>query len=35
MRFAHFDFDPDTDRLGAGPLSEVYRAVDSVLDGYS
>ncbi|MCP3920679.1 MAG: protein kinase [bacterium] len=28
MRFAHFQFDPDTDRLGEGPLSEVYKAVD-------
>lgn len=31
MRFAHFDFDPETDRLGEGPLSEVYRAVDTKL----
>ncbi|MEZ6016259.1 MAG: protein kinase [Planctomycetota bacterium] len=31
MRFAHFEFDPDTDRLGEGPLSEVYRAVDTKL----
>ncbi|QDV05644.1 Serine/threonine-protein kinase StkP [Planctomycetes bacterium Poly30] len=31
MRFAHFDFDPATDRLGEGPLSEVYRAVDTKL----
>ena len=28
MRFAHFEFDPDVDRLGEGPLSEVYKAVD-------
>ena len=28
MRFAHFQFDPETDRLGEGPLSEVYKAVD-------
>jgi len=28
MQFAHFQFDPETDRLGEGPLSEVYRAVD-------
>ncbi|TDJ66966.1 MAG: serine/threonine protein kinase [Planctomycetota bacterium] len=31
MEFAHFRFDPETDRLGEGPLSEVYRAVDSKL----
>ena len=31
MEFAHFNFDPETDRLGEGPLSEVYRAVDSKL----
>jgi len=31
MRFAHFEFDPDTDRLGEGPLSEVYRARDTKL----
>ena len=31
MRFAHFEFDPDQDRLGEGPLSEVYRAVDTKL----
>ncbi|MFT5734980.1 MAG: serine/threonine-protein kinase [Planctomycetota bacterium] len=31
MRFAHFEFDPATDRLGEGPLSEVYRAVDTKL----
>ena len=28
MRFAHFQFDPETDRLGEGPLSEVYMAQD-------
>ena len=28
MRFSHFEFDPENDRLGEGPLSEVYRAVD-------
>ena len=28
MRFAHFQFNPETDRLGEGPLSEVYRAQD-------
>jgi len=28
MRFAHFQFDPETDRLGEGPLSEVYKAID-------
>ena len=31
MKFAHFEFNPETDRLGEGPLSEVYRAVDSEL----
>lgn len=31
MRFAHFEFEPDTDRLGEGPLSEVYRAKDTKL----
>lgn len=31
MRFAHFQFDPETDRLGEGPLSEVYRAEDTQL----
>ena len=31
MKFAHFEFDPQTDRLGEGPLSEVYRAVDTDL----
>jgi len=28
MQFSHFQFDPDADRLGEGPLSEVYRATD-------
>jgi serine/threonine protein kinase/tetratricopeptide (TPR) repeat protein len=28
MLFAHFEFDPETNRLGEGPLSEVYQAVD-------
>ena len=31
MRFAHFQFDPKTDRLGEGPSSEVFRAVDTHL----
>lgn len=31
MQFAHFQFDPETDRLGEGPLSEVYKAVDQRL----
>jgi len=31
MRFAHFQFDPKTDRLGEGPSSEVFRAVDTRL----
>ena len=31
MEFAHFEFDPSTDRLGEGPQSEVYRAVDTRL----
>ncbi|MEM7517999.1 MAG: serine/threonine-protein kinase, partial [Planctomycetota bacterium] len=31
MQFAHFRFDPEADRLGEGPLSEVYRAVDERL----
>ncbi len=30
--FAHFRFDPAADKLGEGPLSEVYRARDTVLD---
>ncbi|MDZ4773975.1 MAG: serine/threonine-protein kinase [Planctomycetota bacterium] len=28
MHFAHFEFDPKKDKLGEGPLSEVYKAVD-------
>ena len=28
MQFAHFEFDPQRDKLGEGPLSEVYKAVD-------
>ncbi len=32
MQFAHFKFDPETDQLGEGPLSEVYRAVDMDLE---
>ena len=31
MRFAHFQFDPQTDRLGEGPSSEVFRAEDTRL----
>ena len=31
MKFANFEFDPETDKLGEGPSSEVYRAVDSRL----
>jgi tetratricopeptide (TPR) repeat protein len=31
MQFAHFEFDPDQDLLGEGPLSEVYKAVDTRL----
>ena len=31
MRFAHFDFDPEKDRLGEGPQSEVFKAVDTRL----
>lgn len=31
MDLAHFQFDPETDRLGEGPLSEVYKAVDTTL----
>jgi len=31
MRFAHFEFDPEKDRLGEGPSSEVFRAVDNRL----
>ena len=32
MRFAHFQFDPEHDRLGEGPSSEVFKAVDTRLD---
>lgn len=28
MQFAHFEFDPEPDKLGEGPLSEVYKARD-------
>ncbi|MEM7310902.1 MAG: serine/threonine-protein kinase [Planctomycetota bacterium] len=28
MRFSHFEFDPEQDRLGEGPQSEVFRATD-------
>ena len=31
MKFAHFEFDPESDRLGEGPQSEVFRAVDGRL----
>ncbi len=31
MEIAHFKFDPERDKLGEGPLSEVYKAVDSNL----
>ncbi len=31
MRFAHFEFDPEVHRLGEGPQSEVFRAVDTRL----
>ena len=31
MRFAHFQFDPKNDRLGEGPSSEVFQAVDTKL----
>ena len=31
MRFAHFQFDPKTAKLGEGPSSEVYRATDTRL----
>ena len=31
MKFAHFEFDPQSDRLGEGPQSEVFRAVDTRL----
>ena len=28
MQFSHFHFEPEADRLGEGPLSEVYKAVE-------
>lgn len=28
MKLSHFAFDPERDRLGEGPLSEVFKAVD-------
>ena len=28
LKFSHFEFDPEQDKLGEGPLSEVYKAVD-------
>ncbi len=31
MKFAHFEFDPKTEKLGEGPSSEVYRAIDTRL----
>ncbi len=31
MKFAHFEFDPEQDRLGEGPQAEVFRAVDTRL----
>ncbi|MEO0650442.1 MAG: protein kinase [Planctomycetota bacterium] len=31
MRFGNFEFQPETDRLGEGPQSEVFRAVDARL----
>lgn len=31
-QFAHFRFDPVAHKLGEGPLSEVYKAHDTVLD---
>ena len=31
MKVAHFEFDPEHDRLGEGPQAEVYRAVDTRL----
>ncbi|MCY2958814.1 MAG: serine/threonine-protein kinase [Planctomycetota bacterium] len=31
-QFAHFRFDPVAHKLGEGPLSEVYRALDTVLE---
>ena len=32
MKLGHFEFDPASDRLGEGPLSEVFRARDTRLD---
>ncbi len=32
MRIASFKFDPENDRLGEGPQSEVFRATDTRLD---
>ena len=32
MQFAHFEFDPEADLLGKGPLSEVFRARDLRLE---
>jgi tetratricopeptide (TPR) repeat protein/predicted Ser/Thr protein kinase len=31
MKFSHFEFDPQVDRLGEGPQSEVFRATDTQL----
>jgi tetratricopeptide (TPR) repeat protein len=31
MRFSRFEFDPARDKLGEGPQSEVYRAIDGSL----
>lgn len=31
MKFSHFEFDPQADRLGEGPQSEVFRATDTQL----
>ncbi|MCZ6597536.1 MAG: serine/threonine-protein kinase [Planctomycetota bacterium] len=31
MKFSHFEFDPERDRLGEGPQSEVFRATDTRL----
>ncbi|MHC4261972.1 MAG: protein kinase domain-containing protein [Planctomycetota bacterium] len=31
MKFGNFEFQPETDRLGEGPQSEVFRAVDTRL----
>ncbi|MCB9904417.1 MAG: protein kinase [Planctomycetes bacterium] len=32
MKIAQFEFDPEQDKLGEGPLSEVFRATDTNLD---